>query len=84
MKVSDKIKYMVIGAVIALVGFGSSTLVTGINAQGNLTQFDVIHARQIIATDWVAVGDSNGSSIILRATEHGGDMRILNKKKNKL
>ena len=79
MKVSDKIKYMVIGAVIALVGFGLGTLVTGINAQDNLTHYDAIHANKIVATEWIAVGDAEGSSILLGATEHGGDIRIYNK-----
>ena len=42
MKLSDKFKYMIVGAVIALTGFGVGSLVTGIDAQSQVGIFDTV------------------------------------------
>ena len=79
MKLSGKIKYMCFGGVIALVGFGIGSLLTGIDAQNNVAQFDSISARNIVVTDFIAIGDSKGSRVLIAPKEHGGSISVLDK-----
>ena len=78
MKLSDKVRYMIIGAAIALSGFGLGSLVTGIDAENNIATFDSIYAKKIVATDFIGVGDPEGSRVAISNREHGGAVQIYN------
>ena len=82
MKLSDKVKYMIIGAVIGLSGFGLGSLVTGIDAQNNIATFDSIYAKKIVATDFIGVGDPEGSRVAISTGEHGGIVQVYNQNGN--
>ena len=79
MKTSDQIKYMVIGTTISLISFGIGSLVGGIDAQGDTTYFNSIVAREIVATDFIAVGEPGGSSVRLNTNEGGGTIHVPDK-----
>ena len=79
MKMSDKIKYMVIGAAIALIGFGFGSLIGGIDAHDDTTHFDSIVVKNIIATEFIAVGKAKEASVVIGTNEKGGTINISNK-----
>ena len=79
MRISDKIKYMFYGAVIALIGFFAGSLVISINANEDGV-FDTIHAERIVASKFIGVGDPKKSHAIIKTQENGAEIFLTDKK----
>ena len=81
MKLSVKLGYMIVGAAIALTGFGIGSLVTSIDARDEFASFDTIYAAKVIATDFIAVGEPDAKAVLIQAIKpkgQGGLIRIFN------
>ena len=78
MGLSDKIKYMFYGAVIALIGFFVGSLVTSINAHEDGV-FGTIRAERILASEFIGVGDSKKAHAMIFTQENGGEIFLTDK-----
>lgn len=71
-----KVKYMVLGALIALAGFMLGSVTKGIEAQSEEDRFDVIDGT-LFVTKGIFVGDVAKQSGILITSEGGGSVGIM-------
>ena len=88
MRLSDKIKYMFYGAVIALIGFSVGSLVTSINAHEDGI-FGTVHAERIVASEFIAdrimasefigVGEPKKAKVMIGTRENGGEIFLSDK-----
>ena len=80
MKLSDKFKYMIIGAVIALTGFGVGSLVTGIDAQNQVGIFDTVYVKKLRVSDEIKVGGFDAMpEVVIGRTDLGGAVIVYEK-----
>ncbi len=72
----EKVKYMVLGALIALAGFMLGSITKGIEAQSEDAKFDVIEGT-LFVTQGIFVGDVVKRSGVLITSEGGGSVGIM-------
>lgn len=72
----EKVKYMALGALIALVGFVLGSMTKGINAQSEDAKFEVIEGT-LFVTDGIFVGDVVSRSGVHISSEGGGSVAIM-------
>ena len=78
MRLSEKIKYMFYGAVIALIGFSVGSFVTSINAHEDGV-FGTLRAERIVASEFIGVGEPKKASAMIFTQENGGEIFLTDK-----
>lgn len=79
-KLSEKLKYMALGALIAIAGFMFGNLHSDTEAQSGFETIDKLTVRRLVVTERIVVENDRGDiQILVSADDSGGAIIVCNK-----